>query len=86
MIANNDKPTVLSTPVHRKASKTTQAKGQLAAYANPQKRKDEAEAFERVMMSKHADARRLRYHFISIWRRSTTKRYVAKNGRMRCSL
>lgn len=55
MIVNNDKPAVLSTPVHQKASKTTQAKEQLSAYANPQKRKDEAEAFERAMMSKHAD-------------------------------
>lgn len=56
MIANNDKPAILSTPVHQKASKSTQAKGQLAAYANPQKRKDEAEAFEKGMLSKHADA------------------------------
>ncbi len=56
MIVNNDKPAVLSTPVHQKATKSTQTKGQLAAYANPQKRKDEAEAFERVMVSKHTDA------------------------------
>lgn len=56
MIANNDKPAVLSTPVHQKTSKTMRAKGQLAAYANPQKRKDEAEAFERAMASKHTDA------------------------------
>lgn len=34
----------------------------------------------------HADARRVRYHFISIWRRSTTRRYAARNGLMRCSL
>ena len=56
MIANSDKPAVFSTLVHQKATKSTQAKGQLAAYANPQKRKDEAEAFERAMASKHADA------------------------------
>ena len=56
VIVRYGKPVALVTPLPQKAPGTARAKGKLAAYADVQKRELETGAFERAMVSKHADA------------------------------